>query len=542
MKGLKAAVLALALALALAAAVVVGERRAVAEWLLLARLRGAGLASAALSVEEVGPDSLRVRELRIGDGDLEVPLLELRYSAGSLWRGRLEALRAEGLRLRASLRDGELHLGSLDVLRAPGREPADAGGAARLPALPVDRLELPDASLALDTASGVVEAAPLALEARLDAPGGLPSGRLAVDRIRDLGSPPRFPPAALELRFAPEDDQLGFEATLGDAAGQLHARAVGSLDLAAGSGRATLSLDPLRLGEGGLAPGDLLPSLAALIPAARGSLEARGELTWSRAGVDGHVDLGLRDLALRTPAARFEHVDGVVRLAGPWPPFVPPGQLVSMARVDFGLELTNGLVRYGVTRDGVVEVESAEWHFAGGTVRTRGRIDPSARERPIELEVEDVDLQQLLQLVNLEGLSGEGRLAGRLPLTLRPGHVEIRDARLESSAAGGWIRYRPRGDAAALGVAGQALDDLLQALRNFHFERLSLAASGDAREALRVQVSLSGANPGHRDAQPYELNLNVEGRLGDLIRQGSAAYQIPAKIERKLDEISGRRR
>jgi hypothetical protein len=537
MKWLKAAALALAVALAVGA--VVAERRAIVEWLLLARLREAGLGSATLSVEEVGPGALRLRALRIGDGDLEVPQLELRYSATSLLHGRLDALRAEGLRLRASLRDGELALGALDVLRAPAREPPAPGGGPHLPALPVDRIELSDASLALDTGRGIVEAG---ASIALDAQGGLPSGRLDAGRIRDLESPPRFPPLALELSFAPEEGRLGFEATLAGAAGSLRLRAVGSHDFATSSGQADLHLDPLRLGDGGPALGDLLPRLAASLPPVSGSLEAEGELTWSRAGMDGSVDLGVRDLALRTPVARLDRINGVVRLAGPWPPSVPPGQLVSMARVDFGLELTDGLVRYGVTRDGIVEIQSAEWHFAGGTVRTRGRIDLFAQERRVELDVEDIDLRQLLELVNLEGLSGEGRLAGRLPLTLRPGHVEIRDALLESSAAGGWIRYRPRGDAAALGMGGQALDDLLQALRNFHYERLSLAASGDAHEALLVKVSLSGANPGYRDGQPYNLNLNIDGRLGDLIRQGSRAYQIPARIEKKLAELSERRR
>jgi hypothetical protein len=210
-----------------------------------------------------------------------------------------------------------------------------------------------------------------------------------------------------------------------------------------------------------------------------------------------------------------------------------------VARVDFGLELTNGLVSWALRRGGTVDLQQAEWSFAGGVIRTSGRFDPFAGQQEVMLTVADVDLAELLARVDLEGLSGTGRLDGRLPLSLGRGVVRIREAELRASDAGGWIRYRPRGRAAeALGAAGAALDDLLLALRDFHYERLSLRVDGDPREVVKLAVSLAGANPEHRDGQPYAFNLNVEGQLGDLIRQGAAAYHVPDEIRRRLEAIS----
>lgn len=568
--GLRAVVVA-AVLLALAGTVLaVAARRPLAEHLLLRQLREAGFESASLAVEEVGPAALSVRDLRVGEGDLELRRLELRYSPGGLLRRRLDAVRAEGLRLRAALRGGELQLGALDALRPAPDGPPGEVVLTRLPVLPVDRVDVSDASLVLDTDFGPVaaslvaelhasegggltlradslavlglEAADVVLEVLVEPVSRLLSGSLSVGSIRDAGPEPRFPPASLELRFWPEGEVVRFEGALEGTRGLFRMNASGSHALAAGAGRAQLQLEPIRFAEGGLAPGDLLPALGALIPSAAGSVEARGELGWSAAGIEGFLDVGLSDLALQTPAARLERINAAVRIDGPWPPRIPRGQLVSVARVDFGLELTRGIVSYGIRQDGVLELDTAVWSFAGGTIRTAGAIDLFAGEKQILLTVEDVDLAQLLELVNLEGLSGEGRLGGRLPLTLRHGNVLIRQALLESSEEGGWIRYRPEGSAAALGLAGQALDDLLQALRNFRFERLSLAVDGDAQQALVVAVSLSGANPEHRDGQPYNFNLNVDGRLADLIRQSTSAYQIPQRIEEKLDEIAAGRR
>ena len=55
-----------------------------------------------------------------------------------------------------------------------------------------------------------------------------------------------------------------------------------------------------------------------------------------------------------------------------------------------------------------------------------------------------------------------------------------------------------------------------------------------------MALSLHGANPDHRSAQPYEFNLNVDGRLADMVRQSDAAYKIPARIEERINAIATR--
>ena len=603
--------------LAACAALVVAERRPIAEHLLLAQLREAGLPEASLSVGEIDLTQLVVRELRIGPGDVEIAEVAARYSIPGLLARRLEALHVQGLRARGTLRDGELRLAVLCSDERDGTE--DRERPAEIPLLPVDRLEVEDAILELDSESGplrasldidldsegmgrvrlhtdalaallpslgledgnlvlagtvsarpdrleldiatgdrVFELAALGLEARdlslelaLDPATRRPRGSFRAGQLRDLRPERRFNPLALEIAFRPGEgegsdtarDSLDFDATLRELQGSLRAQARGSQDLAAGGGRAELHLDPVHFAEDGLAPADVLPGLAALIPSASGSIEAHGEMSWNAEGLAGFVDFGLRDLALDTGAVRLERINTVVRVDGPWPARIPGGQLLSIARVDFGLELTGGIVSYGLRQDGILELATATWSFAGGTIRTSGSIDLFAREKQLLLSVEDVDLAQLLALVNLAGLSGEGRLEGRLPLTLGDGRILIRDALLESTKEGGWLRYTPEGGAAALGAVGEmALDDLLGALKDFHFERLALSIDGDAAQALVVKVSLLGANPAHRDGQPYDLNLSVDGRLADLVRQATAAYHIPDHIEQRLEQIAAERR
>jgi hypothetical protein len=155
------------------------------------------------------------------------------------------------------------------------------------------------------------------------------------------------------------------------------------------------------------------------------------------------------------------------------------------------------------------------------------------------MAVSGVDLAVLLGLVNLEGLDGTGRLGGRLPISLDADGLRITDAEIRATDEGGTIRYRPTGRAgAALGGAGVALDDFLLALRDFRYDRLSLRVNGDPLGEVSVGISLAGTNPAHRAGQPYVFNLNVDGRLGDLVRKESSAYRIPGEIQRRLEAIS----
>jgi len=388
---------------------------------------------------------------------------------------------------------------------------------------------LPDSALAV---RGIV------LDARLDAEAGLPTGSLTVAAIRDTSEEPRFPTVGLRGDFSPANGGLAFNAALTGLDGRLTLQLDGLHDPARGAGRADLELSPLALKAGELGPGDLLPRLAHLLQSADGTVEASGEFSWGGGEASGFMDIGAVDLTLQTRAALIDRLNAAVRIEGPWPLRIPSGQLLSMARLDFGLELSNGLVRYALRDDGVVVIEAAEWEFAGGSIRSVGELDLGAEEQQMTLTVHDVDLAELLELVNLDGLSGTGRLDGEIPLYLGHGSIEIRDAVLEAPSGGGWIRYQPAGEATAVASgAGMAFGDLLEALRSFRYEQLRMTVNGDAQGSVVVALSLHGANPEHRDAQTYEFNLNVDGRLGDLVRESGAAYRIPAQIEEQLGRI-----
>jgi len=189
----------------------------------------------------------------------------------------------------------------------------------------------------------------------------------------------------------------------------------------------------------------------------------------------------------------------------------------------------------------VVVIEKAEWQTLGGRVRTAGSVDPKATHQKLVLEAEDLDLAQLLALVNLEGLSGEGRLDGQIPIDRSAEAIEIRGGRIDTRP-GGRLRYQPAAGVAALKATGPGFDLLLGAFEDLHLEQLGVELDGDANGPIKIALHVVGANPAFQDGRPLHYNLSIESRLADLLRQGAAVYKIPQVIEERLQKFGSQAR
>jgi hypothetical protein len=165
------------------------------------QLAAAGLPSPRLTVSSIGLQHLNITGLQLGTGDeASVDKVQVSYDLGALLQGRIRRLQLHGVRIKASLADGRISLGSLDrALAGEGR-----GDGALLP----PQLSITDGVLSLKLPNGLV-AASFAGE----------FGRAADDRLTG---------------------QLGVGGTL--AVGDFGAQLSGRLEAALGKAATTLSL------------------------------------------------------------------------------------------------------------------------------------------------------------------------------------------------------------------------------------------------------------------------------------------------------------
>ncbi len=393
------------------------------------------------------------------------------------------------------------------------------------------RLQLPDQEITLDG---------IATKLVLTAAGLAPDQAIPVTvaSISQGGKPAWFTPLALSGTLRPNAKRVDFDARISGSADELVLTLRGRHDLANGQGRAELNLAPLTFGPGGRQPRQLAPVLADRLGDVAGKVALDGTLAWGkRDQVSADLALLLDSLGFTAGPARFEQVNGVLHLDRLWPLTTPPGQQLAIGLLDLGLPLTDGLIGFRLDPDQTLAVEQLRWSFAGGTVRARPfRVGSATSDIRVDLSAADLDLAQLFALTRLDGLSGEGRVHGTLPVKITGGIAVIAGGTLETDRPG-WLRYRPAEPPSALEAGGASVGLLLQALENFRYEALKITLDGRTDAAMDIGLHVRGANPELYGGYPIEFNLNLEGELANILRSGLATYQIPERIREQMRDF-----
>jgi hypothetical protein len=367
-----------------------------------------------------------------------------------------------------------------------------------------------------------------------------PTGRLRIEEIFDTQQAARFPKLALDARFEMRDGSIDFENEFANPNRELVIEINGTHNLSDSTGRAELRLHAIDFDPGQLQPATLFPFLADLLTDASGSVDLLGSIGWNADGVHGKAEVGVRDISATAALATFAHMNGVIELDATGATL--PNQTLWIDRVNFGLELTDGLIQIRMKSLEITAIESASWKFAGGELATAGEFDPRSENWETSLLIKNVDLAQLLELVDLKGLSGSGTLEGELPIVFAGNEIEIRGAVLRSSGEAGVIRFQPDAGTAKIAAADEQFATTLSVLENFHYDRIALEIDGPALGEVEIRIRLVGRNPDHEDGYPVDFTLSVKSRLSDLLQSEMRVYQIPLEIEKRLKAYAERAR
>jgi len=428
----------------------------------------------------------------------------------------VDAADALTLRARARLGAGRVAL-QADGLEIAGRPPSLQGEAtydAAAGPWAVSQLSVEGGLLALNE-EVVVRGLDLAGEAAAPPAGG----RIDVRRIEiaDVLSPPRFAPLVVSGWVAAADGAADVE-TVVSAAGRRIASGRGRHDLAAGRGAFAFSTGALSFTGPDRQLAALAPAARGLLRVSEGEVEADGAFEWSPEGLVSEGRVRLRDFGGKTSGGSMTGLNADARFRSLAPPVTAGLQRAAVAALDLGpVRLADGRIAFEVTPDGRAIVERATWAWADGEVgvaRAQLRLDDGAVAAP--LEIASVDLAQVFALLNIEGLSGEGRVSGAFPVRIEGGEVRIDDGRLASEAPG-VLRYTGPRAPGALGVSAEQSDLLFGALSNFHYTSIDMTLNGAVSDALQVRLTLNGANPDFLQGYPFKIALNTRADVSQAL-------------------------
>ena len=364
-----------------------------------------------------------------------------------------------------------------------------------------------------------------------------PQLRLDIDEITDLAAPARFAPLTADVRVTPvwpQGDDVRLSLNIHAPARRYALNVEASYEPNKGLGSALIRLPPVVFEPDGFQPSDLSPMLAGYGKDVSGSIEVIGDVTWQAGSWASDLDLFLREISATAFGVRMERLNSVINFDNIMPPSTPPGQLIAIAGIDAGLPLRDALISLALDGDGTLQLESATMQFAGGEVTAApARWQMDTDPEPLNLHVTGVDVGMLFALADMDDLTASGTLDGTIPVRLADGDVIVEGARLESRQPGE-LHYLPEDVPAGLGTDDASLDLVLEALSNFHYERLNVDLQRAAGGETEVGLHIAGSNPDLYDGYPIELNISLTGALDRIVRDSLAGYRIPDEIRERL--------
>ena len=267
-----------------------------------------------------------------------------------------------------------------------------------------------------------------------------------------------------------------------------------------------------------------------------GGLRAEAEVTWTAEGLTGGAKIAVEDLSFDSGAAEVRGLDLDLSLSSLMPPASAPGQRLTVRRIDPGVALDEVAVRFQIHPGDPLRlaIERGQFQVSGGRVLLRDLLlDPQAPRLDLPLDIEGLDLAELFRILDIEGLSGSGRLSGRIPVALEGETVTIANGRLAAEAPG-TLRFESAQASHALAAAGEDAELLLRALQDFRYDELSLSIDKPAAANARLALVLLGHNPDVKDGRPFRLNINLEGDTDRLVAALSQVYSLSNRMLRRF--------
>lgn len=317
-------------------------------------------------------------------------------------------------------------------------------------------------------------------------------------------------------------------------------------DLSNGAGKADLSVPGITFGEK-FQPDQLTPLTYGVIADVKGTVSGEGHISWTNDGVTSNGVFGTKGTDL---AAAFGPVRGLVteiRFTDLLNMVSAPDQVATVASINPGVAVENGVVHFALQKDQRVEVTGAEWPFASG----RLTLEPTVldftehHERHMTFRLIGVNAAQFLQQFNFKNLSATGTFDGTLPMVfnerggrIENGHLTVRES------DGGTIAYVGELSQKDLGFWGNVA---FQSLKAIDYRSLTIDMNGPLDGEMVTDVRFAGVRQGRGAKRnflidrlaklPIIFNIRINAPFRQLLDSAQGFYDPTLLVRRNLPAL-----
>jgi len=373
--------------------------------------------------------------------------------------------------------------------------------------------------------------------------GGVLTLAEAGFRLEDRGAPDaavdRFEPmVARDATLTLADNRITANAILRQPTSDREVTRVAIVhDLGNASGHADLAVDALVF-DGALQPTQLTQLALGVIANAAGTVTGTGRIDWNEAAVTSTGTFATTDLDFAAAFGPVTGAAGTITFTDLLGLTTAPDQQLTVATINPGIEVTDGVVQYELHNGEALVVEGGRWPFLGGTLAMQPvTINFGvAEERRYVFEISGLDAGAFVQRLGLANLSATGSFDGTIPIVFdADGNGSLQGGLLLSRAPGGNVSYVGELTYEDLSpVANFAFD----ALRSLNYEQMSIQMDGSLSGEIVTRVGFDGISQGEGASSniitrqlarlPLRFVVNVRAPFYSLIGSVRALYDPTA--------------
>jgi len=358
-------------------------------------------------------------------------------------------------------------------------------------------------------------------------------GRAAVDGamiVSDEASPSRFYPLRTDdFHLTLVGSRIDAAAWLRDGkTGTRITRATIAHALDTGHGRALLDVPGIAF-DGHYQPEQLTRLTVGVVALVKGVVKGEGEIVWSPQGTSSTGRFSTEKMDLAAPFGPVTGLTTTLNFTDLLALETAPGQVAQVDRIQAGIDVYDGQVRYQILPGPRVRVESARWPFDGGTLTLEQTILDFRQEseKHLTFHVAGMDAAAFVQHMQFSNIAATGTFDGVVPMIFDQRGGRVDGGHLQARPGGGVVSYIGELTDRQLGTYGKLAFDALKSLR---YSKLTVDLNGSLEGEFVAAVELDGVarnapNPGgivghvlHELAKiPFEFNITARGPFRTII-------------------------
>lgn len=191
-----------------------------------------------------------------------------------------------------------------------------------------------------------------------------------------------------------------------------------------------------------------------------------------------------------------------------------------------------------IAREGIqmpqLLIDSIQMELFGGIVSSKHiLLDLQQPDLVSTVQLNRIDLNEIIQLSKIKGLTVSGVLDGTITLHVKDRIVTIPTGEFHSRAPGGTISYFPPGGAGNFSTLPAYA---LKALEEFNYSLLTATPMYHEDGTLIIAIHTEGHSPQLNTERPVHLNLNAEQNILSLLESLRYSNKITDELEQQLQE------